>query len=138
MPSKKFANYVKKQNKNLPEYKFGLISVIIKDPIQNDINFEYVFNKVNNLISSHFLKLIDIVYIGDFKFFEKRQINALYADGSLYISNDQDDNEDMLDDIIHEIAHAVEEKYGQFIYSDGEIENEFLFKRKMRRYYRKK
>ena len=35
----------------------------------------------------------------------------------------------MTDDIIHEIAHAVEEKYEKLIYSDREIEKEFIQKR---------
>ena len=54
----------------------------------------------------------------------------MYSDGALYISNVQDDNSDLKDDIVHEIAHAVEEKYGQFLYSDEDITNEFLLKRK--------
>ena len=50
MPNKKLANYVKRQNEQLPEYKFGLIHVIIKDQIQNDVDVNFVFNKINNLI----------------------------------------------------------------------------------------
>ena len=80
------------------------------------------------LIPEQFLSLIDIVYIGEFNFFE--DTNAVYKDGSLFISNEQDNEDDLLDDVIHEIAHAIEKKYGQLIYSDGLIEREFLFKRK--------
>ena len=36
----------------------------------------------------------------------------------------------MVDDIIHEIAHAVEEIAGSEIYGDDKIEIEFLGKRK--------
>ena len=36
----------------------------------------------------------------------------------------------MIDDIIHEIAHSVEEMYGHGIYDDGAIVREFLGKRK--------
>ena len=42
---------------------------------------------------------------------------------------EKDDNDDLIDDIIHEVAHAVEERYGQFLYSDEKIKNEFLLKR---------
>ena len=35
----------------------------------------------------------------------------------------------MADDIVHEIAHAVEEKFYNEIYGDGRVENEFLGKR---------
>ena len=37
--------------------------------------------------------------------------------------------DDMVDDIVHETAHAVEEKYGADIFFDGELEQEFLGKR---------
>mgnify|MGYP003138921258 CR=1 FL=1 len=36
---------------------------------------------------------------------------------------------DLIDDIIHEIGHAVEKRYDEFLYADGEIEDEFIFKR---------
>ena len=53
----------------------------------------------------------------------------MYSDSAIYISNVQDNNDDLKDDVVHELAHAVEEKYGQFLYSDEQIKNEFLLKR---------
>jgi hypothetical protein len=41
----------------------------------------------------------------------------------------------MIDDIIHELAHAVEEKYGSYLYSDGDIESEFRGKRQTLYHY---
>mgnify|MGYP003657712206 FL=1 len=73
--------------------------------------------------------MIDIVYVGDFQFLNDREVNAMYSDGAVYLSNVQDNNDDLKDDIVHELAHAVEEKYGQFLYSDEKIKNEFLQKR---------
>ena len=129
MKSKKVANYVKTRNKSLSEYQFGSFQVLVQSPISEDIDISLVFDEVNNLLPEHFLRLIDIVYIGEFEFLDKREINAMYADGALYISNVQDDESDLKDDIVHEIAHAVEEKYGQFLYSDEKIKDEFLLKR---------
>ena len=37
---------------------------------------------------------------------------------------------DMIDDIIHEISHAVEKYNEEFIYGDGAIQREFIAKRK--------
>jgi hypothetical protein len=130
MDPKKAANYVKTRNKTLPEYQFGNFHVLVQDPLSEDINISKVFKDVNGLLPEHFLNLVDIVYIGEFDFLKEREINAMYSDGALYISNVQDDNSDLKDDIVHEIAHAVEEKYGQFLYSDEDITNEFLLKRK--------
>ena len=62
--------------------------------------------------------------------FVLKYINAMYMDGAIYITNDQDDDMDLIDDIIHEIAHSVEELYGHGIYDDGAIQREFLAKRK--------
>jgi len=36
----------------------------------------------------------------------------------------------MADDIVHEIAHSVEETYQRYIYADGKLEKEFTLKRK--------
>ena len=54
----------------------------------------------------------------------------MYKEGTLYITNDQTDEDDMIDDIIHEIAHAVEEMAKQELYDDNQIKNEFLGKRR--------
>ena len=129
MKSKKVANYVKTRNKSLPEYKIGPFQILVQSPISEDVDISTVFNEVNSLLPEYFSRLIDVVYIGEFDFLDKREVNAMYADGALYISNIQDDESDLKDDIVHEIAHAVEEKYGQFLYSDEKIKDEFLLKR---------
>ena len=36
---------------------------------------------------------------------------------------------DLLDDIVHELEHAVEKKYGDFIYGERKIEDELILKR---------
>lgn len=54
----------------------------------------------------------------------------MYRDGAVYVSSDQDNNADMVDDIIHELAHAAEEIHARHIYSDNLIQQEFLGKRK--------
>ena len=129
MKSRKVANYVTKRNKSLPEYQFGSFHVFVQSPVPEKIDLSAVFNNIINLLPEHFLQTVDVVYIGEFAFLKEKEINAMYADGALYISNIQDDDDDLIDDIIHEVAHAVEEKYGQFLYSDEKIKNEFLLKR---------
>tara|TARA_R110000787_G_scaffold71112_1_gene158267 strand:+ start:2988 stop:3524 length:537 start_codon:yes stop_codon:yes gene_type:complete len=78
----------------------------------------------------HILSCVEMIIIGDFKEFHERSINAFYDSGAIYVSNLQDDNEDIYDDLIHEYAHAVEEEYGYFIYNDRKIYKEFLRKRR--------
>ena len=127
--NEKAVNYVKKQNNNLSEYKIGPLHIIVKDQISNDIDLKHVFEHVNNLIPNHILQLVDMVYIGSFNIFKDKEVNAIFADDALYISEKQDDEEDLLDDIVHELVHAAEKRYGDLIYGDGNIEKEFLLKR---------
>ena len=41
----------------------------------------------------------------------------------------QDNAKDMADDIVHEIAHSLEERFADTIYGDGRLQREFLGKR---------
>lgn len=132
---KKIISYLKGKNKKLFEYNFGRFQVFIQDPLPETIDVAYVFEEVKSLLPDHFIKLVDVVYVGDFSFFKERKINAMYLDGGLYISNDQDNNEDMKDDIVHEISHAVEDKYREELYEDEEIKNEYFGKLKKLKNY---
>ena len=105
------------------------INVFIKEPIKG-ISLINVLNKVEEIIPKRLLTNIEVIYIGKFDFLEDKEVNAMYKDGAIYISNEQDDEQDMLDDFIHEISHAVEEKYNFEIYGDSVVEEEFLEKRK--------
>ena len=107
------------------------IHVFFKDPIENeDIDTEKVVAKVESRIPPHLLSEVEMIIIGWFDEFEDRGLNAFYEGGTLYISNIQDDFEDMYDDIVHEISHSIEEPHGYFLYGDKKIESEFLRKRK--------
>lgn len=90
-------------------------------------------NKVSEFLRKQipvkFWEDIDGVYVADIDEFRERQINALYKDGCIYVSPNQETAEDMLDDIIHELAHALEESNYDLIYGDGSLEKEFLEKR---------
>tara|TARA_R100000008_G_scaffold61247_1_gene38640 strand:+ start:46 stop:735 length:690 start_codon:yes stop_codon:yes gene_type:complete len=115
--------------KNQKHFTIFGIDVFIKDPLPDNVDVFKVKAYVERKIPSLFTDQIDAFYVGHFEEFEQRQVNAMYKDGAVYISNDQDDEEDMQDDIIHEIAHAVENNFAMEIYSDNKIQNEFLGKR---------
>ena len=128
MEKREIVNYVKNKNMSLPEYQFNSLQVLVKEPLPENIDITKVFNDVASLLPDHFLKLVDVVYVGDFDFLNERDINALYMDGAIYVSNVQDSNDDMKDDIVHEVGHALEQHHKQFIYEDGKIENEYFAK----------
>jgi hypothetical protein len=120
----------KESNINFSEYKlFGEIEINILQPFDRDINLHKVLKKIELSIPEFYIYGLDSIYVGDFDFFKKNDTNARYHNGSIHVSNSQDDEEDMVDDIIHEIAHHVENMYMFEIYGDGKIENEFINKR---------
>ena len=131
--SNKIKNYIKR--KKLFEYNFGRFQVFVKNPLPDNVDVSVVFEDVKSIIPDHFLRLIDVVYVGEFDFLKERSMNAMYSDGALYISNVQDNNEDMKDDIVHEISHAVEERYKDIAYEDEEIKNEYFGKLKKLKNY---
>ena len=129
-------SYVQEAQKKLHEavnnfYTPTGIHVYFKDALLNDeINIEHVISKVEETIPHHLLSEVEMIIVGWFKEFEERKLNAFYEDGTLHISNAQDDEEDMYDDIVHEIAHSIETPLGRIIYGDEKIKDEFLRKRK--------
>ena len=129
----KIRKYIKETHVVITERRetvfFNSINVFIKDPLPKHVPLNPVLRKVESIIPRHLVYNIDAVYVGEFEHFKEREINALYQDGALYISNIQDDVVDLLDDIVHEISHAAEEKYGPEIYGDGLIEQEYLNKK---------
>ena len=120
----------KRAEKNRRHYVFfGHVDVFIKDALPENVDIIQVLEEMEQTIPSFYLHDVDAIYVGDFQDLKDRAINAKYADGAIYVSNNQEDNNDIKDDLIHEIGHAVENLYGQEIYSDNSIENEFLRKR---------
>ena len=124
--------YLKARN-NLNETNFltiSGISVIIKDPIAFQLSIEDLKDTIGAM-PDHFLSDVDYIIFGKFEFLKKKGYAAAYNDGAIYVSNTQEDNKQIYDDIIHEIGHSVEERYKDFVYSDMTLEREFLSKRKI-------
>jgi hypothetical protein len=109
---------------------FGNINVVQQQEMPDNINLNNILKKIQIVIPDHFVQNLDGIYVGEYDFLLKRDLNALYKDGVIYVLPDQDDEQDVYEDIVHEIAHCVEETYGMDIYEDGKIEQEFLRKRR--------
>ena len=124
-------NSIDKTRSLKDHYKLHSIDIIIKDPLPEYIDMDFVVKYVSLRIPSFFLKGVDVIYVGQFNSLIQKQVNALYEDGAIYITNEQNDDADMIDDLIHELAHSVEENFTEMIYSDGMLEIEFLKKRRL-------
>ena len=123
-----------KKSKSMEHYSlFGTrIPIYIKDELiftDDKSTLEDVIKIVENSLPSFLVSNVDVIYVGDFSLFQERDTNAAYENGAIYVINVQNDAEDMADDIVHEVAHAVEERYQDEIYGDGRVEQEFIGKR---------
>ena len=123
---------VNKSKRKFKEYKIYGKPFIFSQPFETDIDLNFIKNKIESLVPEHFFDNVDGFFVGYVnEFFEgDREYNAMFKDDAIYLSPDQDDEKDLLDDIIHELAHAVEEKHEDKIYGDGRLEREFVTKRK--------
>ena len=104
------------------------VNIVVKD----DLLFELEVADLEDIIDlfpKAVTKNIDYIIFGAFDFLKKKNYNASYKDGAIYVSNDQEGNADVLDDIVHEIGHSVEDNHQDLVYGDGMLEREFLKKR---------
>ena len=111
-------------------YSLHDINIFIKDQLPENIDMDFILKYIKIRIPTDLLRGVDMIYVGNFEHLKEKNANALYMDGAIYLTNVQDNDMDMIDDIIHEIAHSIEELYGHGIYDDGHLEREFLGKRK--------
>ena len=104
------------------------VNIVVKD----DLLFELEVADLEDIIDlfpKAVTKNIDYIIFGAFDFLKKKNYNASYKDGAIYVLNDQEGNADVLDDIVHEIGHSVEDNHQDLVYGDGTLEREFLRKR---------
>ena len=110
-------------------YNMNGVDIFIKDPLPANIDAEFVFDYISTRVPFYLLVNIDVVYVGLFPEMVERDINAFYENDAIYVTNDQEDEMDMIEDIIHEISHAVEKSVGDIIYGYGDLQREFMAKR---------
>ena len=73
------------------------MEVFIKDPLTNpNISVKKVLKSIDEKIPKHLLGNVDAIYIGDFDFFKDRNIQAMYENSSIFVTNKQDDEGDLL------------------------------------------
>ena len=100
-------DYIKKSSKKIKdsfhEKNLWNTKIYIKDKLPNDFNINKPINKVKNSIHKNYFNLIDYIMIGNFDFLNKRDLDAAYDSGTVYIRNDHENEMNMADDIVHEV-----------------------------------
>ena len=113
------------------EYHIYHIPVFVVNEVGPNIDLPAFCQEVEETIPQRLVASLDVVYIGEFRELSGR--NATYADGAIYITSAEPTNHDMVEDFIHEVAHALDMTHGRKIYTEDLIQ-EFKGKRK-RLYY---
>ena len=128
----KLAEYIKSNKKPIirEQVQLPYVNVMYKGQLPRGISFEYVFDEVTDKLPKRLFTDIKDIIIGDFDFLNKKNLNSLYHDNKLYISNKERSDESVLHDIVHEIAHSIEKKYEDEIYGDKALQHEFINKRR--------
>lgn len=127
--------YITKSHKSIMRERkeftiFGTINVFVKDSLPQEINLTNTIMELEDTIPQHLFHDIDMIIIGQFNELNSRGIRAAYMDGAVYATNEQPSEEQLFEDIVHEIAHAVEKSYEYDIYGDDSVEKEYLGKKK--------
>jgi hypothetical protein len=111
-------------------FVFGFVKLIVKDQPPRNVNIQDIVQELEEKIPAELVKKLDTIYIGEFDHLKKKEVEATYQGGVIHVSNEQPIEEEFVESIIHEIAHCVEEDYAEQLYSDGQLKNEFVGKRR--------
>ena len=126
-------SFLQESNKRMKSVHFlweNRIDVYNKKDLPPEIEIDSILQKISSILPTSFLDNIDSVYIGEFDSLKKREVDSVYQDGAIYIVPSYVfSKEELLRNIVHEVAHAVEEQNSLEIYGDRELESEFVKKR---------
>jgi hypothetical protein len=127
-------NVIRSAHRFLREQKefllHGSIPIQVANPLPEEVSIRKVIAAIEAAVPASIMQGVEMIIVGHFEEFDTREVNAAYDSGTIYVTNKQDSEMDMIDDVVHEIAHSVESWAGLDIYGDGEVVEEFKVKRK--------
>jgi len=125
---------VKKSLKERKEYFLYDIPVYILKPLPEHIDINNILEKLKDTIPYDFLIGLEGIYVGEFPELKDRKIQAMFKDGAIYLSSFEDypevTEETIVNNIVHELAHMLEDNAYFDIYDDASVENEYVGKKK--------
>ena len=112
------------------EYYIYNIPVWLTQVPQPGVDIPTFCQEVEEILPQALLTNVDVVYIGNFAALKDK--NAASDNGAIYMTCEEPTNFDMLENFVHETAHALEDTFGWQIYDDSLIKE---FKGKRERLY---
>ena len=129
-------DYIKESNKKAQdrnEYMLFNVPVYVINKFPSNIKINNILDSVKDIIDIKYLDGLETIYIGDFKDLNRRDIQSMLKDDAIWISSNNVKNVIteplVVENIIHEIAHLLEEKYQSQIYGDRKLEREYNSKK---------
>lgn len=109
---------------------FNRIYIWEKDPVFDEVDIDAGLAKIVSKIPKNYFNNIDSIFIGQFPQLIDRNLNALYQDSAIYVSNSIMDTDELVKNIVHELAHSVEDQYRDLIDDYELVQDEFFLKRR--------
>jgi len=128
LPAPRMKNYL--VNKSSTRFTVNGTEVQIKDRLSTDFDAKAAILDAFQLLPRRLYSGLKVINIGQYDFLKDRDLKAIYKNKQIFVTNKQKSPSDLVDDIVHEIAHMVEEENDEVIYGDKEVEREFILKRK--------
>ena len=98
------------------------------------IDIENILNDLKEIVPYEFISSLEGIYIGEFPELKDRNIQAVLRDGAIYLSSFKEfpnvTEEIILKDIVHEVAHLIEDNHYFDVYGDDIVEREYLGKKR--------
>ena len=127
-------NSFQKNLKERKEYYLYDIPVYILNSLPEHIDIINALEEIKDLVPYELLSGLEGIYVGEFPELKNRKIQAMLKDDAIYLSSFKDHpevtEETIINDIIHELAHILENKSYFEIYDDDTIEKEYIGKKK--------
>jgi len=127
-------NSFEKSMKERKEYYLYDIPVHLLNKLPEHINIDNILEEVKELIPYDFLSDLEGIYIGEFPELKNRKIQAMVKDSAIYLSSYEEfpevTEDTIVNDIVHEVAHLLEDKAYFEIYNNNLIEKEYIGKKK--------
>lgn len=118
------------ESKKYSNFSVSGIEVLVKDNPPKNVDVKKAVEIMNKMIPLNLLGNINRIFVGQHEELQKREIQAFYKDSSIYVTNNQNSTEDLLDDLVHEVAHSLKSEHVASLYTDGALNREFLSKRR--------
>jgi hypothetical protein len=112
-------------------YIYNKILIYIKNNLKLSINMNYVIEIIENIIPKHiFNNNIDTIFIGEFQELKNKNLDVIYKEKSIYISNTkQYTNESLIYCILLGVGYSLLYSQKDYLFKDNIIQIEFLKKR---------